>query len=500
MTSYPIMRRAVCAAAILSAGTAAADVTAAQVWDNWKESLSYYNDSGLTVKTQTMQGDTLTVSDIELKFEDEFSKFTAILGDLVFVENDNGTVSVEMDASYPIKVSSEDGDVVNITVTQSGLNLTVSGTPEEMVYNVIANQYVIAMNAIVEDGTKIDADVRVIANDVSGSYTTVTGDLRTVNYDFTAASVDILADAVPPEMPNNYFTFSGKIEEFDITGQSTMPIGEAAEDVENLFVNGLGFESGYSYQSGNYLFDVSAEDAQTSGTARTGAGSLNVKLSNANASYDSSVTDMNVALNGTSIPFPIEISMAEYGIGLEIPLAKTQDPVDFGLRVNLTDLSINDMIWMLADPSGALPRDPATLLIDISGKAKLFFDLLDPAQAEATAIAGVPGELHALTLNDLSLKLAGTELTGLGDFTFNNNDLKTFDGIPRPTGELNVTLKGGNTLVDSLVQMGVIPEDQAMMGRMMMGMFARSTGDDELTSKVEVNNQGHVMANGQRIK
>jgi len=105
-----------------------------------------------------------------------------------------------------------------------------------------------------------------------------------------------------------------------------------------------------------------------------------------------------------------------------------------------------------------------------------------------------------VTLNNLSLKLGGAELTGLGDFTFDNTDLETFGGMPRPVGEVTMNIKGGNALIDSLVQMGLIPEDQAMMGRMMMGMFARSVGDDELSSKIEINDQGHVIANGQRIQ
>jgi hypothetical protein len=35
--------------------------------------------------------------------------------------------------------------------------------------------------------------------------------------------------------------------------------------------------------------------------------------------------------------------------------------------------------------------------------------------------------------------------------------------------------------------MGLIPEDQAMMPRMMLGMFATPVGDDMLTSTIEVN-------------
>jgi hypothetical protein len=57
--------------------------------------------------------------------------------------------------------------------------------------------------------------------------------------------------------------------------------------------------------------------------------------------------------------------------------------------------------------------------------------------------------------------------------------------FPRPeSGKLYINING---LVDKLIQMGLIPEDQAMMPRMMLGMFATPVGDDMLTSTIEVN-------------
>jgi len=38
------------------------------------------------------------------------------------------------------------------------------------------------------------------------------------------------------------------------------------------------------------------------------------------------------------------------------------------------------------------------------------------------------------------------------------------------------------------------------MGRMFMGMFTQPAGNDALTSKIEINDQGHILANGQRIQ
>ncbi len=500
MTSFSALRGAVCAAALVAAGAANADVTAAEVWADWQQSLALYGDDAVTIGSETMEGDTLTISDITLNMSDEFSNMTANMGDLTLKENGDGTVTVTAASSYPIEITSDEGSTMTMTVNQSGLMMIVSGTPDELVYDVTADQYGINLGEIIEDGEPLDANFRVIANDIKGSYTSSGGELRSFTYDLAAASVDVLADVVPTDIPGDYFTLSGRIEGLSTKATAMMPTGEAAADPEMIFANGFEFDGGYAYQSSAYLFDVQAEGEQTSGTARTGAGTLSAAMSQSGLRYDTNVTDVEVAVQGGGVPFPIEVAMTQYGFGIEMPLGKTDEPADFGMRVNLTDLAVNDMLWMMADPTGALPHDPATLIVDLSGQAKLLFDLLDPEQAIAMEDSDLPAELNALTLNNLSVKVGGAELSAMGDFTFDNTDLETFDGFPRPAGEVTANLKGANALVDSLVQMGLLPEDQAMMGRMMMGMFARSVGDDELSSKLEITEQGSIIANGQRIR
>ena len=59
----------------------------------------------------------------------------------------------------------------------------------------------------------------------------------------------------------------------------------------------------------------------------------------------------------------------------------------------------------------------------------------------------------------------------------------------------------GNGLLDTLVGMGLVPEEQAMGARMMMGLFARpGDGEDTLVSTIEVKEDGSILANGQRIQ
>jgi PPE-repeat protein len=138
----------------------------------------------------------------------------------------------------------------------------------------------------------------------------------------------------------------------------------------------------------------------------------------------------------------------------------------------------------------------------MTGKVTPFVNLLDPvAMAQLEATGGVPGELNALTLEDLTVEVAGAKLGGSGAFTFDNSDLQTFGGVPRPNGEVTLSLDGANGLIDKLIAMGVLTAQDAMGARMMMGMFAvPGDGPDSLTSSIRINEQGHVLANGMRIQ
>ena len=97
--------------------------------------------------------------------------------------------------------------------------------------------------------------------------------------------------------------------------------------------------------------------------------------------------------------------------------------------------------------------------------------------------------------------MIGAKLMGTGDFTFDNSDTTTFGGMPAPTGVANLELTGANALLDKLIQMGMVSDSDAMGARMMMGMLAvPGDGPDSLKSTIEINDQGHILANGQRLK
>ena len=210
--------------------------------------------------------------------------------------------------------------------------------------------------------------------------------------------------------------------------------------------------------------------------------------------YGGGAKTVDMTFSSPDIPFPeLKLSYAEAAFNLLLPLAKTEEPADFAFLTKLVDLKVSDEIWGMFDPGAVLPRDPATIVIDTKGKAKVTADISDPAaMSEGTP----PGELHALDVTELRASVAGAELTGSGAFTFDNTDTVTFGGMPAPTGKLDLRLVGGNGLMQKLVTLGILSEEDVMGANMMLSMFANpGPGEDELSSTLEFKDKG-FFANG----
>jgi hypothetical protein len=152
----------------------------------------------------------------------------------------------------------------------------------------------------------------------------------------------------------------------------------------------------------------------------------------------------------------------------------------------------------MLDPLKKLPRDPANLSVQLAGTARVDSNPWDP---EAMLAQDSPFLPQTLDLRALTLSAAGATLNAQGGFSFDGDDLQTFPGMPRPEGMLNVTIGGAQTLLETLVEIGLVPQEQAMGALMMLGIFTvPGTAEGQLTSQLEINAQGHVLANGQRLR
>lgn len=232
------------------------------------------------------------------------------------------------------------------------------------------------------------------------------------------------------------------------------------------------------------------------------AGSGRLALDKQRLLYKTKSAQSNLFLVMDALPFPISLSLAKAAANVLLPLTAnpTAQPFNFGL--SLSDFVMSDMMWALFDYEEILPRDPISLGLEVSGKIKLVHDIFSPEFIEALGQDNsIPFELEHIDIGQLHLAGAGAALEGAGRFEFDNSDFETFEGLPRPMGRFETELKGGNRLLDRLIDIGLLPKSEAMAMRMMLSMFTvPGEGNDILKMLLEVTQEGRILSNGQRIR
>ena len=507
---------AILTAAMFCGTTAFADVSARDVWEDmqvYMERTGYQLEAG----SEEMTGDTLTLRDVSAVFAlgdfesdgDVDSEARIDFSPLILRENGDGSVGVFLPERYTITIEGigDDGELaITTALRRTDLTITASGDPDETVYDTAAGELSMALEDLKFNGQAIEEDanfnLRVGLSGYEGRYTMSGDDVIRVRGSGQAEAVDV---AIRMDVPgiDDKLDFIIENKGMSFTSHLILPEGFDPEDMAQNLANGFASEGEYTMGDTGFALSVDTKGDRLDTTGTFGNIAFAFAMDKNRLSYSDLATDMSLAVSIPDTPMPkITVTAAEYGSDLLIPLSKSGTPQDFALGLNLTGLSLEDDIWNLFDPAGVVPRDPATLTFDLSGKGNWLFDILAPDVWETPwPDETLPGELHELSLNDMRLSVAGAELTGTGRFTFDNDDLETFDGAPRPEGAVSFSLTGAGDLLNKLVEGSLLPPDMALGAHMMMGLFfAPGAGEDELTTTLEVNAEGHVIANGQRVR
>ena len=498
-------------AASLLLGTTAgfADVTNADVWENWQ---GYMTSMGYEISAnESVSGNVLKITDVTMQMDFTLGndRMNATMPEIQFTEQGDGSVHITIPEKtiFDVDLTLESGEAVSTSIgySQDGLNMIVTGDPDNFNYAYSANALDMTLGNLTVDDETIGPDLaraKVSLKDVNGNSTISTSELREYSQ---SGSIGLITYDVAFSDPETGGTIKmdGALQELASNSLGSIPnTGIKAQDVAAMLDAGFAVNGTAAYQAGN--MDIAFDGPDGAGTATTSSSGGEIVFTMDGNGLRYGVGQDNLAINALmpDIPLPITLNMATSKFNVAMPLRKSDDEQDFAFGFTMGDFTVSDMLWSMFDPAANLPRNPATLAVDLSGKAKILFDFFDPDQAAALESSGAaPGELNALSLNSLVVDAVGARLTATGDFTFDNTDLVSFEGMPRPTGGIDLKLVGGNGLLDNLVNMGILPEQQSMGARMMMGLFARAgTEPDTVTSKIEINDAGHILANGQRIQ
>jgi len=485
----------------LLAGPASAQVTPEQVWTFW-QGLAQGAGYQMTATAQRRDGARLILDGVEAAQISATTSFRAPVGQVVMRDLGDGTVEITVPPRFEITMAirEPDRDPVDmaLTVEQDGYVTVVSGTPEAPRYTVSADALTVTVPNPVVDGKAMPMDLVVTLGGIRGATLMVPGAPFALSYDLSAEAIEIAMSAEDPQGDGTFDLSVGAqslASQFEGTLPATIAPGTPLSDAMAAGLRGSG---SYGAQAIDFGMDLTGKGGTTSVAGSAAGGMVDFGLDPAGLRYRTGLTGLAVAASGAGIPVPdLQFSMAEYALGLTMPLVKSDTPSDFGFLLRLVDLVVSDDVWALVDPQAALPRDPATLILDTTGKVTLFHDLTSP-EAER---APVPGQVEQVTIDALQLKAMGADLTGTGAFAFDNADTATFPGFPRPFGTADLLLTGGNALLDRLTALGFVPAEQVFMVRAIMAMVATpGAGPDTLTSRLEITPDARILANGQRLR
>ncbi|MDR7124333.1 DUF2125 domain-containing protein [Pseudotabrizicola sp. 4114] len=478
---------------------AMAQVTPEEVWQGWQKMGASYGQA-ITADQVVRNGDTLVVSGMKIGMDQDGARIDGGIDELRFRDLGDGTVEVTMTDTYSIDMTmpGDDGKTQQIALElkQPGVSLTAGGSATRTEYTYSAPSVVVDMQ--IREDDKALADVDTTLTGLAGIYTLDTQSAASVLQ--SALTIDSVDFAMTGGTPTDGATVTGTLAALKLASDGNFLGIDAMENMAQALRDGFSADVDFSYGQGDFTIDALTQGKPTKIVASNQSGHFRARMAEDALQYGAGGTGVSLVVTGADIPFPeVKLSYGEASFDFLMPLVATEQPTDFTFLTRIVDLAISDEIWAMFDPTVALPREPATVIIDTKGKVRLTSDLLDE-QAMAALGEAAPGEIHALDLTDLTVKFAGAELTGTGAMTFDNSDTTTFDGVPAPTGKIDLVIRGGNGLLDKLVTMGVIPQDQAMGARMMIAMFAKpGDGPDVLNSSLEFRDKG-FFANGQRLK
>ncbi len=213
--------------------------------------------------------------------------------------------------------------------------------------------------------------------------------------------------------------------------------------------------------------------------------------------YDLNSVVYGITFESVLFPVPIaEISASNVSLGGSIPVRPSEDAQTMAFDFALRDVAVNDDVLDLIDVSGNLPRNPATLALDVEAELILKEPLYASIDGDGIDDIDDPTEIAEVTqvlLNNVVVSAFGAEVDGTGAISLQNEGPR-----PVPVGSLDWRMSGIQALADTVVGLGFADPTQVAMMKGMMNVFAVPVeGETDLfTTTIEFTEDGAITANG----
>jgi len=185
------------------------------------------------------------------------------------------------------------------------------------------------------------------------------------------------------------------------------------------------------------------------------------------------------------IPVDGEIGLLSYGFSMPVEASESAQPMDFGFEVS--DVSVSDTIWNLADPKKIFPRALDQAKFNMAMNVILKDSMFDSKRRGpgADLLKPVDGTLTALEFDGL-----GLDVSANGDVEMDGELAKDVSGF--------LSVAGLSEFMKNVVKAGFVPQSQAILGEGIALQFAKEEDDGSLTFDLKTDD-GIIIINGNRV-
>ncbi len=480
----------------------------------WEFVLSLNAGYGVTMESAARDEgpDELILHDVSYAMPLPGGTLEGSIGEIRLTRVEGGDILFEMSAQHMMRLQVVADDqspplVADVLMETPGLSISLAGTPDDALIDYFAPAITLSLDGIESGANRLPLQAVVDLEGLEMTYRVAgegpTAVARETITDGTIAAAGFVVSLAKPG-GDGQFDAEGAFVEIGFSGSGAsgqQPVDLAETTLPELLRQGFESDLSLSHTGSDLSFSLVDGTANAAGHVTSDNGRLDLSLSQAGLRYAGATEAIAASFESSELPMPPVSAQAEaleFSVGL--PVQKSDTPEDVDILVDVAELSLADPIWQMLDPMGVLPREPASLVIDMAAKANWFGDILEEPEAIG-AIGPEAGEIHALDVRRIRLRAAGADLTGAGSFTFDNKTPSPFGPGPKPVGHAQLRLDGAEALLQNLTRMGLLPQQQAMMAQMMLGMFGRTVeGEDAVTSEIEITPDGGILANGQRVQ
>ena len=503
--------------AVCLMGTPAlADITPEEAWEAYRGQMAQMGMESTAEVTR--EGDTLVVRNMVYGVEMDLGEITVTTTttapEIRFQEQSGGTVGmwfVEPLNSISVTPMGPDldGTMTDDTMeTRSTMKIDgvsiISGSPEDLLFTFENSAIEMTNEPVLMDDQMIQPGLTAKIIGIGGTYTLAQRDGGlTSDMDITASALTYDFDPMDTDTGDKV-DMGFAANDMTITGSFSLPEGEHADFMQSIFgESAMDITMAMAGSTSSIVIESDAPGGGMKIDAATGGSTLDMTLQDGAIGYDATVEDLNVIAAGAQIPGgQVNVSMKSYNTALLFPLAASEELQPFELRLGMEELVLPEIAWMIADPTGQLPHDPASLRIALDGTLENGMDLFDVAAMTALEEndGEMPFKVETVNIPEIFLNLAGATIKGEGTGHFLDQEAAVPGGMPPFAGKLSINMVGVTDLITKLSSAGILPPEQAMSAQMMLGLFARpGETAGELVSEIEMTEDGQIIANGQPL-